>query len=89
MCSRTSDRLRVGREHKQFDEAEAERGEVVLPDDGRDEEDLPVAGEQQSSEEEAQLQVPALQTSHRHPEEEEHAAAERRQLYGSHRQTSH
>lgn len=52
----------------------------MLPDDSGDEEDLAVAGQQQSSEEQAELEGPALQPTHR-PEERQHAAAERHQLY--------
>ncbi|TNN49129.1 hypothetical protein EYF80_040671 [Liparis tanakae] len=74
----TSDSLRVGDEHKQLDEAQAERRVVVLPDDGGDEEHLAVAGQQQGSEQRAELQGPR----HR-PQEPQHAAAERRQLYAA------
>lgn len=76
----TSDRLRVGGEHEQFDEAQAERGVVVLPDDGGDEEDFAVAGQQQGPEEQAELQGPTPQAADHHPQEGQHATAESRQL---------
>lgn len=78
---RTSDSLWVWGEHKQLDEAQAERGVVVLPDDSRDEEDLAVAGQQQGSEEQAELEGPA----HHRPKEAQHAAAEPWELYATNR----
>lgn len=60
----------------------------MLPDDSGDQEDLAVAGQQQSSEEQAELQGSALQETHHQPEEAEHTAAERPQLYKNHRRTS-
>lgn len=76
----TSDGLWVGGEHKQPDEAQTERGVVVLPDDHGDEEHFPVAGQQQGSEEQPELNCPTLQTSHPPPKEPQCAAAERQQL---------
>lgn len=80
---RTSDSLWVWGEHKQLDEAQTERGVVVLPDDSRDEEDLAVAGQQQGSEEQAELEGPA----HHRPKEAQHAAAEPWELYATNRHT--
>lgn len=54
----------------------------MLPDDGRDEEDFTVAGQQQRSEQQVELRAPSLQTGLPQPEERQHAAAERRQLCG-------
>lgn len=72
----TPDGLQVGGEHKQLDEAQAERGVVVLPDDGGDEEDLAVAGQQQGPEEEAELRG----LPHRQPQEGRRSAAEGQEL---------
>lgn len=81
--TRTSDSLRVWGEHKQLDEAQAERGVVVFPDHSRDEEDLAVAGQQQGPEKQEELKVPAQHC----PKEAEHAAAECWELYVTQRQT--
>lgn len=88
MCThcRTSDGLRVWGEHKQFDEAQAKWGVVVLPDDSGDEENFAVAGEQQGSEEQAEIYGPTLQTNHHQPQEPQHPSAEPRQLCGPVRQ---
>ena len=83
----TSDSLGVWGEHKQFEEAQTERGVVVLPDDSGDQEDFAITGQQQPSEEQAELQGSALQETHHRPEEAEHTAAERRQLYKTNRRT--
>lgn len=85
ICVPTSDGLRVRGEHKQFDEGQTERGVVVLPDDSGDEEDLAITGQQQGSEEKAELEGPA----HHRPKEAQHAAAERRQLCTSRRTDMH
>lgn len=80
--SPTSDGLGVGGEHKQLDESQAQRRVVVLPDDGRDEEDLAVAGEQQRPEELTGVwpRGPHAQKPHAQPEETKHPHAERHQL---------
>lgn len=78
----TSDGLQVGGEHEQLDEAAAERRVVVLPDDGGDEEDFAVTGQQQGSEEKAELRGPPQ----RHPQEAQGSAAEGQQLCVGRRQ---
>lgn len=54
----------------------------MFPDDSRDEEDLAVAGEQQGSDEQAEIEGPTLQTTHHHPKKAQHTAEERWQLKG-------
>lgn len=56
----------------------------MLPDDGGDEEDLAVAGQQQGPEEEAELRG----LPHRQPQEAHRSAAEGQELCVGHRHTS-
>ena len=57
----TPDGLGVGGEDEQLDEGEAERGMVVLPDDGGDKQDLAVGGQHQGSEQTSRLGAAATQ----------------------------
>lgn len=71
--TRTPHRLEVGREHEERDEPQAQRRVLVLPDHGRDQQQLPVAGQQQRLQQQDEVGSRLFRDGSFYPQESENA----------------